>query len=404
MRKAIQALLILFAFSLPFRLFLLHYIPVTIFILWLVEGDLADKWHRLRKDPIFWLFVAITMLYFVSYLWSDSTTGGYFGRITAHYGLYDTMERYGFRWLLLPVMLTTVDRKLFRSIISAFLLAMVISEVISYGIFFHLWEIGRADPNDPTPFLHHTAYSTFLVFTVFILLTRFFDERWLPLKAGYLLFALSAIANLFLNGGRTGQLAFLLCAIYWTFHRYRASIKAFAVMAAATTLVLLIAYESSPVFQKRLSETKETLHKMRHNQYQTSFGQRVAIWEMTIDVLREHPIAGAGIGDARAAIADAVERYAPDKRYILQMPHVHNQFLLAWLQTGIVGMLLWILYFWLFFRSYFYVYEGYAKVYAISLLIFMLVDSPYHFTLGISYILFFTGLFFGYKRSVEASA
>lgn len=402
--RSIQLCLILFAFSLPFKLFILHYIPVLVFLLWLLEGNLARKWAILKRSPIFWLFVAITLLYFLSFLWSDAMTEGYFGRNRDHFGLYDAVERYGFRWLILPVMLTSVDLRRFKQIISAFLAAMIISEIASYGIFLHLWNIGRGDPGDPTPFLHHTAYSTFLVFTVFILLTRFHHEKERFMKYFYLLFALSAITNLFLNGGRTGQLAFLLCAVYFTLHHFRYSLKAFALMAGAISLILMIAYESSPVFQKRIAETQETLQKMEHHQYQTSFGQRVAIWQATLDILKEHPLAGAGIGDARSAIAKTVREHYPDKAYILDMPHVHNQFLQAYLETGLLGFVAWILFFVLFFRSDFYEYESYAKIYAISLLIFTLVDTPYHFTVGISYILFFTGLFFGYKNYRERVA
>ena len=402
MRQTIRILLILYAFSLPFNKFTLNAIPVIVFILWLLEGDLKAKWQMLRRCQIFWIFTGLSALYLFSFLWSGSVSEGYFGKAENHAGLAFWVEKYLYLVILVPVVVTVTDRALFKNAISAFLGAMFLSEILSYGIFFRLWDIGRGTPEDPTPFLHHTAYSTLLVFTVFILLYRLFHTKATGMRLFYLFFALTATANLFLNGGRTGQVAFILSALFFAYYHFRFSPRALIGAVAAVAVVLTLAWHGSPVFQKRMHETQQTLQKMRHNEYQTSFGQRVAIWIATLDVLKAHPILGAGLGHARAAIAEVQQKQYPARPYITAMPHVHNQFLQSYLEAGIGTLLLWCWLFYLLFTRNFYDYTLYARVFAISMLIFFLVDTPYLFRIGAAYLLFFSALLFGYRKWMEA--
>jgi O-antigen ligase len=397
MTKAIHFLLILFTFTLPFNKFTLNAIPIIVFILWLAEGDMAHKWQTLRRCKIFWIFAGLSVLYLLSFLWSGTTAHGYFGKAANHAGLAFWVEKYLYPLILLPVIVTKMDKKLFQSAVSAFLAGMFLSEVLSYGIFFRLWEFGRGIPEDPTPFLHRTAYSTFLVLTIFILLYRVMHTERKGWKIFYLIFAFSATGNLFLNGGRTGQVAFILSALYFTLHYFHYSLKALLGTAVAITLVVTIAWQSSPVFQKRMHETGEALQKMRHHEYRTSFGQRVAIWMTVIEVVKEHPILGAGLGNARAAVQRVQRERYPERTYVTAMPHVHNQFLQSYLEGGIFAVVLWLWLFYLLLRENFYEYTLYARVFAISLLIFFLVDTPFLFRIGASYLLFFTALLFGYR-------
>jgi O-antigen ligase len=396
MRKYINYLLILFAFSLPLKLFLINGLSVLISALWLKEGDLTKKWHILKNQKIFWLFIALSLLALLSLTWSDSIYDGFFNHRSTN-GLKFWFNKMGYKLLILPVLLTTIDLRLFKQMMSAFLSAMFISEIISYGIFFKLWEFGRGVPEDPTPFLHHTYYSAFLIFTIFVALVRFQKEskRWL--KYFYLLFALSATINLFLNGGRTGQLAFLFAAIYFATHFYRLTIKSVTITLITLTLLYTIAYNSSPVFKARMQMTQQSLEMMQKGELQTSFGQRVAIWQCAWDIIKTHPLLGVGMGSAKKAIATNQKERYPDRPYICRLPHIHNQFIQTYLESGIVGLLLLLMLFYLLFSENFYEYTVYARIYAISLLMLFLVDVPLRFNYGINYILLFTGLFFGYK-------
>ena len=403
LRKYINYLLILFAFSLPFKFFLMNGLAVIIFALWIFEGNLRTKWHRLKQMPIFWLLSLFSLITLLSITWSQTLYGGYTnGSGTNAVSFW--FAKFGYKFLIIPVLLTVVDTKLLRQIISAFLTAMFISEIISYGIFFHLWSLPKASPEDPTPFLHHTYYSIFLVFTIFILLVRFAHEERRSLKLFYLVFALSATANLFLNGGRTGQLAFIFTTLYFVLHHYRFSYKSIFATLLALGLLYLVAYRVSPIFQQRMHYTKESFEKLLHGEMQTSFGQRVAVWLAAFEVIKAHPLEGAGIGASKTAIQKMQQKHFPNRAYMMHLRHLHNQFLQAWVDSGIIAFLLLLWLFYLFFHEDFGICDPYAKIYAISLLFLFMTDTPFHFNLGVNYVIFFTALLFGCKAYYEKNA
>ncbi len=403
MTKYIRFFLLLYAFTLPFNAFTLNFIPAIVFVLWLIDGNLREKYNILKRSPLFWVFVSMTLWLLLSLVWSDTRSGGYFGNQSYHDAFRHWLDKYAYPVLIVPVLLTVTDKVFLRQALSAFVAAMLISEILSYGIILHLWEIGRGTPADPTPFIHHSFYSTFLVLTIFVLFYRYFHTRQKLLRYFYLIFALSATLNLFLNGGRTGQAAFLLATLYFTLHHFRYSFRALGATLTALVLIYTAAYHFSPVFQKRMHDSVETIHKMQQGEFQTSFGQRIVTWMATADVLRESPVLGAGIGDARDRMIEIQQKYYPDKPYIItQMQHVHNQFLQTYLDAGIVAMLIWIIFFYLFFRYSFGEFTLYARVYAISLLLFFLIDVPYIMALGAGYVLFFSALFCGYRKHLQS--
>ena len=81
------------------------------------------------------------------------------------------------RLILLPliVIASSIKKEFIPKILGAYLLGMFISEILSYGIFFELWTTRHGDPSDPTPFMNHLDYSTFLTFTSLLLFNRFFN-------------------------------------------------------------------------------------------------------------------------------------------------------------------------------------------------------------------------------------
>ncbi|HHD77528.1 MAG TPA: O-antigen ligase domain-containing protein [Campylobacteraceae bacterium] len=400
LHKFIDYLLILLAFSLPFKAFTINFLPGILFFLWLLEGDLAHKWHTLRKEKIFWVFVALSGITLLSLLWSNSLYNGYLGASDDN-AFAQWLTKFFYLPLVLPVMLTHMHKALYEKCVSAFLAAMFISEILSYGIFFSWWHINAATPDNPTPFLHRIYYSIFLVMAIFFLTVRFWQEKRRYLRIFYLLFALASLVNLFINGGRTGQLAFLLTALFFVFSRYRITIKSVAVTTLLLGTIYLTAYLFSPVFQQRILESRDTLHKLSHHRLQTSFGGRIAIWEVALRVISEKPFTGAGPGDAKAEIARVQQRDFPDRPFINQFQHVHNQFLQIYLDSGVAGFMMLLALFYLLFRENFGILNVPEKIFAISLLLLFCMDTPLHLNVGVAYTLFFSGLFFGMQAQKE---
>ncbi len=400
MTKLINYLLILFAFTFAFQTFLINTLPLLIFVLWLIEGDLSKKWKILKNQKIFWIIIGLSFLVLLSFLWSNSIYDGYWGPKYLN-GLVFWAEKYFYNIILLPVLLTHTDKKQFKYMISAFLLGMFITEVISYGIFFEIWKVGDGYSGDPSPFYHHTYYSIFLTFTIFILLSRYIKEENTLLKIFYLFFALTAIGNLFINGGRTGQVAFLISVFYFAMHHYGGSFRTFVITIFSAISIFVAAYNISPIFHDRVNLTVENFQKLREGEMQTSFGQRVALWLVVWEVAKEQPILGSGFGDAKKEVKRIQEEKYPDRSYITSLYHIHNQFVALFLYAGIFTTILLLMIFYLLFCENFDEYDEYARVFGLTLLILFMTETPYHFSSGVMYIMLFLGLLFGVKSNVK---
>ena len=67
------------------------------------------------------------------------------------------------------------QKEYFEYAISSFFLGMLISEILSYGNFFNLWQVGIGNSDNPRVFLHHTMYSMLLSVTSIFLLFKIID-------------------------------------------------------------------------------------------------------------------------------------------------------------------------------------------------------------------------------------
>jgi len=76
-----------------------------------------------------------------------------------------------------------------------------------------------SNPNDLSPFMHHTLYTLFLGVGILVIIIKFFFEN-LSIKEKIILFLffVTMNINMFMSGGRGGQVAlfitFLVLIIY----------------------------------------------------------------------------------------------------------------------------------------------------------------------------------------------
>jgi O-antigen ligase len=231
-------------------------------------------------------------------------------------------------------------KEFIRYIISSFLAAILVSELMSWGIFMEWIQYKDVSPDDPSPFMNHSFYSIFLAVAVFVLLTRFFQTKTTLYKVLIVLFILSAMVNLFLNGGRLGQLAFFVAIFVYIGLRYRVTAKSILLSLLTISAVFTIAYKASPVFQKRMDLSLQSLQKITEGNYASSWGKRAQILTVAKDLVRENPILGIGIGNAKVEFLEKAKECSQNRDFLLKVAHLHNGYMQILVELGIVGLLL----------------------------------------------------------------
>ena len=231
--------------------------------------------------------------------------------------------------------------------VSAFLFGMLISEILSYGIFFKLWSINGRTSNDPTPIMYHVTYSIFLAFTSLILLNRIFSKKTsFKEKILYGVFFTTVTTNLFINAGRTGQIVFVISLIVLYFIHYKFTIKKLIIVFFIISSMIIGFYNISPNFKNRLINAQNDIKAMIKGDYRQSIGGRVAMLKTSFLLVKEKPMFGYGVGGqgrgVKKLVKDKKIKFPKILQYKMETSHLHNQFMQIFVEGGFIGLILFL--------------------------------------------------------------
>ncbi|MDQ7047901.1 MAG: O-antigen ligase family protein [Sulfurovum sp.] len=330
--KTINYLAIVYAFILPLSRGGIGVITALLVLLWFLEGNFKQKLTLYINTKVVVALLVFLVFNIFSLLWTEDIQGA-----------VHTMRRYAY---LLPVfvLMFSLKKEYIFKILSAFILGMFISEVISYGVFFELWQFKHATPANPSPFMHHIEYSIFLAFTALVLMGRIFNEDNLRHKLFYSFFFMTVSGNLFLTAGRTGQLAFILGLFVLAVLSFKNKVKALVIAIVLSTLVLSIAFNLSTTFHDRIITGKDSLvNVVKKENYCTSWGSRVGAWIISKDIIVQDPILGIGNADNMKEFHHLIDTKYPSMVCMHKaFYHAHNQYFQIWTALGLVGLLIFL--------------------------------------------------------------
>ena len=333
-KKTLNYLIIAYAFCLPLSKAGTSFFEILIILIWLYNRNFINDFYKLKESNFIIILFAFLSFSILSMLWSDN-------KLFA----IDYIRKY-WHFLIIPLIYLYLKPEFINKIFSAFLLGMLISEVTSYGIFFELWTKEGVSPNDPSPFMNHTHYSIYLAFTIFILLLRIIHTKKVVWKIPYLIFFIFSTSNLFLNGGRTGQVIFFISIILFGFFLLRDKIKGVLIMLLLSSSTFIVAYNVSPIFKDRYYQTMHDVNKMFvEKDFTGSFSARVGLWITGLEGFIREPILGTGIGDETVNNKELIEKrkltsfYHNDTEYYIDY---HGAFIQYLVQLGIIGFVLFV--------------------------------------------------------------
>ena len=195
-------------------------------------------------------------------------------------------------------------------------------------------------------------YLSLFLAPIAVLLTTY--NLQLTTKKNYKLLVVSclllviSILAIYFSGSRGGFLAILggsgifLLANYWSWIS-----KSFSAKIIIAIIILASLYTSWTYFQPDFSVSPETGGRIA-----TSNNLRWQIWQTSIELGKNQPLFGVGLGNFQTAFGELTKNRANFPEYITPMALTpHNIFLMFWLETGILGLIafLWLLA--IFFRQ-----------------------------------------------------
>ena len=343
LEKIYQFLLIALAFLMPLTVFGGNLIVVLIVILWIFSGDYKNKFSKIIQSKLLLASIIFFGLHVVGLLWTNDL----------EWGVHIVRKMWYF-FLLFPILYTIVIKENIPKYISSFLLAICFTEILSFLVWFELIEpFKNARITNPTPFMSHITYNVILAFAIYLVLFRLIIQK----KLGkiqiyfYSFFALAMSINMFITGGRAGQVAFFVIVGILIFQFLPFSkIKAFFITLFLIPVLFISAYNISPIFNERVDAAIINYSKFSPDievSRASSIGYRLTFQLNSLEIIKKHPFIGVGTGDFPQEYKKVNMANSPS---IANATNPHNMYILVTSQLGILGLISFLTIFYFQFK------------------------------------------------------
>ena len=318
--KIYQYLLIILAFLLPLTVFGANSIIVIIVLLWLFSGNYVAKYNLIVSSRLMIASIIFFLIHLIGLIWTEDLM----------WGLHIVHKMWYFL-LLLPILFTVVKQEYIRYYIFSFLLAILLTEILSYLIWFEIIApFKNANVFDPTPFMTHVSFNPILAFAIYLVFNEVLFNKKLN-KYQLVLLSLFAIAmsfNMFLTLGRAGQVGFffVIALLIFQYIRYQ-KIKSILVICLVIPSIFILAYQTSPYFQLR---TDNTINALSNGDPRLTFA--INSWE----IIKENMLLGVGTGDFPVEYKKINSIRSPNTPYAT---NPHNMYVLVATQLGLLGLM-----------------------------------------------------------------
>ena len=307
-------------------------ISIIVFILWLFNGDIKNKLLVLKHSKLFLYLTAFILTLVISIVWSENTDFG-------------VRRLYAFKYyfLLIPVFITSFYKHESMRLIHAFVLGCILHATLmilqSHNIIYL--------PNKIDLYSPYSTYSTFFVFSSFycFYFFHYYSNSNKLKQIIYLSFTLLFIYTLFTNPARSGQLAFIISMIVTIFLLHHNLKKTIIIFSIFTTLIATLVLSSDNVQSTYIAAINE-IHQIQKENYTGSWGARWGLSLAAIEVIKNNPIFGVGLGDTHDERRRVIgQKFKGESRKIVYFSGIHNNYLTILEAAGIIGLIFYFLIF-----------------------------------------------------------
>jgi len=327
LEKTYQYLLILLAFLMPLTVSGANLIIIIICFLWLFSGNYQAKYFQIISNKLMIASIVFYCLHIIGMLWTNDIQWG-----------IHTLHKMWYFLVLFPILFNIVDKKNINHYLSAFLLAIVITEIVSYLVWFQIIpQFKNATASNPTPFMSHISYNPILALAIYLSYYKIFinknkvDSTFFI----YCFFALSMTINMFITGGRAGQVVYFVMLTIIIFQFFgKDKIKSLFTVLILIPLIFFIAYQASDIFQMRVDQALK--NAINYDIYKnTGVGERINFAINSWDIIKENPIIGVGTGDFPSEYQKINQINSPQ---MITTTNPHNMYTLITTQLGLIGL------------------------------------------------------------------
>lgn len=311
--------------ALPFSASAISIIAVFLLALFFIEGNFKEKFKYALDSKVLLSILLFFILHIIGLFWAEEPVDPFKSLI----------------FFLLPFTLIGIRSDYLEKGLAAFLLGMFILEIGIYYLIIINWDLYiRGAYEDFYWSFGRNIYNPFLAISIGFLLNAVLsgDVKGVK-KVIFLFFTTTATLNMFMTGGKSGQIGFIFIWCFAAIYNLSKEPRKLFVMIISILIMFSLAVVYSPIMNKRYTEAfdeaKFSYAAPLENVNSGSTGTRINQAIHSYALFSEQPIFGHGTGSFKNAFEDYAER---QNVKVLVGTHPHNHHLLIAVQFGLIGL------------------------------------------------------------------
>ena len=304
---------------------------------WVLDGGL-HRHRQIIKEPLVLAILFFCAVLVLGILWSDYPNSG---RIR--------WNKYVVLTVFIPY-LSLLNKERLSWAISGLVIGY--SVVLFMGTYYRFFLGEQGVPLLKMAYLHFSMMLGIGVILISYLAATSSNKKLRWLLWGFVVFLLFMQFN---QNARGPLLATVPTLMLLLFILYRTNIKKMLGIIAAMIIVIgAFAYNSNN-FHERISQALSDIELIQQENYETSGGYRLAMWDVGLHAIAQRPWFGYGTGMAASAFEQTAETYKGGRYKNLanfqKNPHYHNDLIEMGVYLGTLGLLVYISLLWSWFQT-----------------------------------------------------
>lgn len=333
----IRCAIIIFCLGLWIKELYLFIFPLLV-CAWVADNGLL-KLKQMINEPLVQAILVLCIVLLLGLLWGDSYEEG-----------RHKWTKYFILLLFIPF-LSLLNRQRLPWVIGALIIGYL--GVLSVGIY--QW-IVMGELGVPLFNISYLGFSAILGFSVILAIYFACISRSISLKILLWFIALSLLFIQFNQGGRGILIATLGTILLLIFSLFRVETKKLMSLLVLLVVVITAFAFSSSAFQERFSFLKQDMAQFQQDNYSTSVGYRLAMWDVGLDAMTKQPFLGYGTGNAEQYFEKTIETYKGgiyrDLPEFHSTSHYHHDWIEIGMHLGMLGMLIFVFFLWSWYRIF----------------------------------------------------
>ena len=308
---------------------------------WLVSGDYKGKWQRIRDNPLSLPVFLLWLLTFVASLWSV----GDWATIEKQFFIYVRLLWF---FLILSLIQSQQHKKwAWWAFFAGCAINIVMGLVITYMPVEWYGMLGLTKWSHETVLGNHNAQGAVIAFFAAACFIDMQSSQTKSMKAlCAVFFALAVASSALFSQSRSGFVVTALAVLAVLFVSVSKD-KRLALGVGLFIVLMGLAYFSPKMSARFVQMNAEISQYFATGNFETSVGFRIEMWRRGVDFFLSSPIWGHGTG-SYYKLASAVYT---EGQCATVCNHPHNQFLFFAVEFGIIGVGLFVYWFYKMLKS-----------------------------------------------------